>query len=118
MSYAILLWVHSWMRWLVVLALTGAVGGAAYGHVTQQPFTKGMNALRHWTATIGHLQLIVGLLLYFKSPVALGFWSSGTASSTLTFFGWVHALLMILALLVLTVGSAKAKRAPDAASAG
>lgn len=112
MTYANLLWVHSWTRYVVVLALLLAVGMAAYGLLAKRSFSPLVNSVRHWTATIAHIQLIIGVLLYFKSPLVQFFWSENADSTEVTFFGSWHALLMLVAIVVLTIGSAKAKRRP------
>jgi hypothetical protein len=78
-----------------------------------RPFTPAANAWRHWTATIAHLQLLLGMLLYFQSPVvkyALPHDPYHLISEH-TFFRYIHITLMFVAVIVITIGSAKAKRA-------
>ncbi len=77
-------------------------------------FGKTSNALRHWSATILHIQLILGITLYTQSPIIGYFWKNLELISMNTdglFFGLIHMLLMLLAIAVVTIGSAKAKRA-------
>lgn len=71
------------------------------------------NAVRHWTATISHIQLMIGMILYFKSPLVKSFWNNRTEQALprdFTFFSLIHISLMFAAVIVLTVGSAMAKR--------
>lgn len=73
------------------------------------------NSLRHWTATIAHIQLLLGMTLYFQSPTVM-FRMSGTTDKLLNeqdFFRYVHIALMITAIVLITIGSAKAKRQQD-----
>ncbi|MEM9327605.1 MAG: hypothetical protein AAGA85_18200 [Bacteroidota bacterium] len=69
--------------------------------------------VRHWTATIAHIQLTLGILVYVKSPLIQYYFSDFQSAITewnLTFFGLVHAILMVSAIVLITIGSAKAKR--------
>jgi len=76
-------------------------------------FSKSDNALRHWTATFAHIQLVIGVILYIKSPIVQQFWKhsdSGNGSFETAFFSLIHIALMILAVVLVTIGSALAKR--------
>lgn len=104
---------HSILRWLVVFALSYTVIHALLGYKKQKSFIKYDNALRHWTATIVHIQLIVGMILFMKSPLVKYFWGNfRTASENFDalFYGCIHILLMFTAIVIITIGSALAKR--------
>ena len=111
--YQALLFIHTYFRWLVLLSLLLATGRAGIGAAKGAVFTARDNALRHWTATIAHVQLLIGMVLYFQSPV-VQYVLRGTDSSKgldePRFFAWIHAGMMLLAILVLSIGSALAKR--------
>lgn len=112
--YTILLSLHSVLRWFVLLSIMYALYRAYRGYSMNKPFTSLENAIRHWTATIAHVQLVVGFTLYIKSPLIKYFWASDkkeTLSTDLSFFGWMHILLMLIAIVMVTIGSAKARRA-------
>lgn len=86
---------------------------AYIGFTQNKTFSKSDNSLRHWTATIAHIQLIIGIILYIKSPITKYFWSNFSEAihdTDTAFFGFVHILLMIVSVVLLTVGSALAKR--------
>jgi len=108
-----LLIIHSILRWLVVASLFFCIILGWRGMRTDRTFGKIHDHIRHWTATIAHIQLIVGILLTTKSPYFKYFWSNLDSAWTNTdslFFGLAHPLLMIVAIVTLTIGSAKAKR--------
>ncbi|WP_276090289.1 hypothetical protein [Pedobacter sp. JY14-1] len=114
--YSTLLILHSLFRWLVAASLTGSILFSWRGIKHHLPFSTGMDQLRHWTATIAHLQLMIGLTLYFKSPLTrLSIPASGNMRQELMFFKYAHILMMIISIILLTIGSAKAKRAEGAA---
>jgi cytochrome bd-type quinol oxidase subunit 2 len=101
------------MRWLVLVSLVYAVYRAYTGFKSNAPFTKTDDAVRHWTATIAHVQLLIGILVYTQSPIIKYFWRNSSAAihqRDTTFFALIHVFLMIMAIVVLTIGSALAKR--------
>jgi hypothetical protein len=109
--YSILLTAHSIFRWLVLLSLIFAIYRSWRGYAYKSPFTTKDDAIRHWTATIAHVQLMLGIILYSQSPMVKYYFSSGGLSSgEPLFFGVIHILLMLIAIVIITIGSAKAKR--------
>jgi hypothetical protein len=109
--YQSLLIIHSLLRWFLVISLGYSVYRAWRGRRLLLPFTKKDNALRHWTATIAHTQLLAGMVLYTKSPMVKYFNnSSGDMSGEPLFFGAIHISLMLIAIVLVTLGSAKTKR--------
>lgn len=108
--------IHSLLRWLVLLSLLYAIYRAYRGFSERRSFSASDNSARHWTATIAHLQLMAGMVLYFQSPVTSYFWRNfkeAIRQTQSTFFGLVHGSLMLTAILVITIGSALAKRRQD-----
>ncbi len=113
--YYYLLALHSFTRWLVVISIIWSVIIAWRGWLGGRPFTVFDNRLRHITATIAHVQLILGLWLYFISPVVnyfLHHFHEALHQREVRFFGMEHSTMMLLAIVIITIGSALAKRAP------
>lgn len=109
--YYQLLTLHSIARWLVLVTLVVSVVAAFNGLIKGRPFSGKDNALRHWTATTAHIQLMIGMILYTQSPVVKYFWkNSGAASFDIKFYSAIHSALMLSSIVVLTIGSALAKR--------
>jgi hypothetical protein len=98
---------------LVLASLLLAIYKAFKGYFFKLEFKRSDNAVRHWTATIAHIQLLIGITLYFQSPVIKYFlknFNEARQSFDLIFFGLIHSTLMLIAIVVLTIGSALAKR--------
>lgn len=111
--HSTLLLVHSWSRWLVLGFLLYAIYRASIGYFKNVLFTKADDSVRHWTATVAHIQLTLGIILFTNSPVAKGYWVSGRAllqDFDTTFFGLIHSIMMLTSVVILTIGSALAKR--------
>jgi hypothetical protein len=77
--YVTLLAIHSLLRWLVLASLLFALYRAYSGWLQNKTFTPFENSVRHTTATIVHLQFLIGLWLYFISPV-VGYFLNNFAS--------------------------------------
>ncbi|WP_207512891.1 hypothetical protein [Longitalea luteola] len=111
--YQFLIYLHSYVRWFVLVSLFLAVWKACSGYFFKRKFTKGDNAVRHWTATIAHIQLMAGMTLYFQSPLIKYFLKNGNKTmedAGYLFFGIIHSTLMLVAIVIVTVGSALTKR--------
>ena len=111
--YPTLLVLHSLFRWLVLAGLLYSIYRAYRGLKNNAAFTKADDRWRHWTATIAHIQLVIGFTLYLKSPVVKFFFSSLREASghlETLFFGAIHILMMLAAITIITIGSAMAKR--------
>ncbi|WP_210150705.1 hypothetical protein [Chryseobacterium scophthalmum] len=111
--YQTLTFLHSILRWLVLLSLLYSIFRAYKGYFSSGEFLKADNAVRHWTATIAHVQLVLGITLYSQSPIIKYFWNNydeAKQSFDVLFFGMIHISLMLLAIIVITIGSSISKR--------
>jgi hypothetical protein len=114
--YQTLPFYHNFMRWIVLASLLFAIYRAYKGYYSKAAFSKIDNAVRHWTATIAHVQLMIGMVLYFQSPIIKYFMANfkeAVKTFDLLFFGLIHSSLMLTAIVIITIGSAKAKRKPN-----
>jgi hypothetical protein len=101
------------MRWLVLASLLYAIYRAYKGYTSNTQFSKTDNATRHWTATISHIQLVIGITLYTQSPIIKYFWNNfneAIRNLDTAFFGLLHIILMLTAIILITIGSALSKR--------
>lgn len=101
------------MRWFVLASLFYAIYRGLRGWRTGITFEVWDNALRHSTATIAHVQLMIGYTLYFSSPVIQYFRDHADEAGLpydFRFFGLIHIILMTIAIVLITIGSAMAKR--------
>jgi hypothetical protein len=111
--YTVELTLHSWLRWLVLISLLYSLYRAYRGWFNGSVFTIFENRVRHNTATIAHIQLIFGIWLYFISPITTFFlhhFKDAVHIREIRFFGIEHSSTMLIAVLLITIGSALAKR--------
>lgn len=111
--YQTLTFYHSIMRWLVLASLLYAIYRSYKGYTSNAQFSKTDNSIRHWTATISHIQLVIGILLYTQSQIIKYFWNNfneAIHNLDTAFFGLLHIILMLTAIILITIGSALSKR--------
>jgi hypothetical protein len=108
--HALFLFIHSLFRWVVLLAGFYAVA-AAFGRRDARP--------GRWFAISLDIQLLIGLILYWLSPITSGAVSDMAAAMqnrVVRFWTVEHATSMILALVLAHVGVARARKGKGGAA--
>lgn len=103
-----LLDLHSAIRYLIVLLLTGSVATAFYGLASRQRYSEGIRKLHLATRILLNLQMLIGLLLYiFKGYYSM--WTQLASLPEMTiFFTAVHIIGMIIGIGLVNAGYHKA----------
>lgn len=117
--YPHLLATHNLLRWVFLVFILISLVQAYSGWLGNRPYTKIANLFKTLTVSTIHLQLIIGVILYFVSPLVaefLGNMGGSMKNKDLRFFGMEHAVMMLLAVVCVTIGSAKSKRQPNDAA--
>ena len=110
--YLIFKEIHSYAAALLLATLITALFFIIYGWITNKSFSKTnqMFALIGLAAT--HTQVLFGLILYFLSPLGLSnFSGAAMKDSASRLYMLEHPLMMILAVVLVTIGYTKAKKA-------
>ena len=115
--YATVLLIHSWLRWLVLLAGLFAVGSALSG-IAQKRGWGAMDNRAGLLFTIAlDLQMLLGLVLYFLlSPLtraALGDFGAAMGDSLLRFWAVEHVFGMLVGLVLAHRGRSRARAIQD-----
>lgn len=113
--YNILQTIHSYWAYLVVLVVALATIKAVVGYFSKKEYNYKYFRLALGALIVNHLQLLLGLILYFVSP--LGFKSilnNGMAvvmkDSILRLYAVEHITVMLLATTLITIGYSKHKK--------
>jgi hypothetical protein len=114
--YSIVLLLHSWSRWLVIIFGLIAVFRAFGGWQGRRPYLGADNGMGAAFVGSMHLQLLLGLILYLGlSPFGLkAMQAAGGAAMkdpTTRFWGVEHITAMILAVVFAQVGRSLSKKA-------
>lgn len=105
-----LLHAHSGLRWVALILLVLTI--VYYATRMKSEYNKTAKQLALFTLISVHLQLVIGLILYFFSPVMKAVFSSGQVMSNSfnRFMAMEHPLMMVIAITLITVGYSKAKK--------
>lgn len=113
--YATILNVHSWLRWVVLIAGLWAILRAA--RPGPHPWTPSDDRSARLFLIALDVQMVLGLLLYFAlSPLTRAAMSNMAASmkvSAVRFFLVEHAFGMVIGLALAHIGAVKLRRAPE-----
>lgn len=103
---------HSGWAYLVLLFLVIAIVNSAVGFSAKKEFTAKDRKIALLGLIATHLQLVIGLLVYFVSPLgasALG----EMKNAALRLTSLEHPLINIIAIVLITIGWSKHKRTQD-----
>lgn len=100
---------HSGMRWIIVIVLVLSFLVALIKWLSKSQSDTGLKPLSLITMISAHIQLLVGLILYFISPkVVLS--TVAFKDTVMRFFTLEHSLIMLIAITLITIGHSSAKK--------
>ena len=108
----ILIHAHSGWRWIVLILLLAAVVKMNIGWKGNKSFTAGDKKLGLFAMVAFHIQFLVGWILFFLSS-KVQFVDGMMGNSMLRFFTVEHSLMMTLAMVLITIGYSKSKKATN-----
>lgn len=103
---------HSGWAYLVLLLLVIAVLNALIGFSSKKEFTAKDRKIALFALIVTHVQLLIGMFLYFVSPLgkaALG----EMKNADLRLTSLEHPLINLIAIILITVGWSKHKKLSD-----
>lgn len=110
---------HSLTAYVVLVLLFVALLNAVMGSIKKSDFSPRDFKLTLWALIATHIQVILGLVLYFISPLGIKSFSSNGAQvmkdATLRLFAVEHISVMLIAAVILTIGYSKQKRTEESA---
>lgn len=109
--YAGLVHAHSGLRWIVLVLLIAAVFTALSKWQSRGSYTEGNRKLYLFTLIAVHTQFLLGLILLFMSP-KVNF--SLLSDKFYRFFSIEHTVGMLAAIVLITIGYSRSKRADGA----
>ena len=99
---------HSTLAYVLLAGLIISIGYVLFAYLQNKWYNRKMALLGLICA---HLQLVVGLIIYFVSPLGIK-GASGEAMkiSTARLYFLEHPLMMLIAIVLITVGYSRAKK--------
>jgi hypothetical protein len=106
---------HSGWAYVALLLLVLVLLSAGLGLASKKEFTAKDRKIALFGLIAAHLQLVIGLIVYFVSPVGLALLGEmKNAAARLT--SLEHPLINIIAIALITIGWSKHKKATDSAA--
>ncbi len=107
--YHTLLLSHSLLRYFILIALVVVIVKSLMGMMNKEPFGKWDNKFSLYLLIFTHLQLVVGLILYFVSPWVK--FSGETMGDKVGRYWTVeHIFGMLIAVVLITIARISLKR--------
>lgn len=111
--YNTVITIHSYWAYIVLLVLLIAVINAIYKSVTGKEYQAKDFRISLFTLIVSHIQLLIGLVLYFVSP-RFQLWSElggkVMSNSLARLYLVEHPLINIIAVALITIGYSKHKK--------
>ncbi len=103
---------HSGLAYLALLALVLVIIWALVGALSGREFQEKDRKIALIAFILCHIQLLVGLILYFVSPLGYSLLAGGgaMADATARLTALEHPLINILAIVLVSVGFIRAKK--------
>lgn len=108
-----MLHLHSLLRWAVLILLLVAIFRSLNGWLNKKPFTDGDNKTGLYLMLFAHLQLVLGIILYYTQgwfDVPFGESMKVAASR---FWKVEHLVTMLIAITLITFGRIRSKKATE-----
>jgi len=104
-----LLHTHSFLRYFILIALIVVIVKAVIGLINKTPYGKWDNKLGLYLFIFTHVQLLVGLILYFVSPF-VKFGSETMSNKETRYWTVEHIFSMLIAVVLITLARTTSKR--------
>ena len=103
---------HSGLAYLALLALVLVIFWALIGTLSGREFQEKDRKIALIAFIICHIQLLVGLILYFVSPLGFSLLAGGgaMADATARLTALEHPLINIVAIVLVSIGFIRAKK--------
>ena len=107
--YSLLLDIHSFLRYIVLLLLVVVILKSLAGWLGNKPFQKVDEKLALFLLISAHIQLLLGLSLYFSSPL-VEFSKLTMKVKMLRYWAVEHVSMMLIAIILITIAKSSLKR--------
>lgn len=105
---------HSYLAWILLPLLMITILTSLFLMIRRKPFTERFRKLTLVVFIAAHIQLLIGLILYFFSPMGFSAFSGEAMSNSLMRLYLVeHPFAMILGIILISIGYIRAKKPGD-----
>ena len=108
-AYSFVQHLHSGFRYIVLVLFIYTILMAFLGWLGKRPYTNGNRLSNLFAMISAHTQLLIGIVLYFLSPL-VAFNSTTMKDPVTRYFTVEHWVMMLIALALITIGHSKSKK--------
>lgn len=115
--YTGMMHLHSTLRYVLLILLLISIYKAYTGYKQNRSFTSSDDKFSLYTMITAHIQLLIGLYMYFTSPKvksALADMGTAMGDKVLRFLAVEHILGMLIGIGLITIGRVASKKKPTA----
>ena len=107
--YSFFLQLHSGFRYVVMVLILLAILRALVGWLSKGPYKKGNRMINLFALISAHTQLLIGLVLYFLSPL-VQFTKETMKNADTRYWTMEHLVMMLFAIVLITIGHSRSKK--------
>jgi len=108
-AYSFVQHLHSGFRYIVLVLFIYAIISAFIGWLGNRPYSNGNRLTNLFAMISAHTQLLIGIVLYFLSPL-VAFNGTTMKDPVTRYFTVEHWVMMVIAIAIITVGHSKSKK--------
>lgn len=108
-AYSFVQHLHSGFRYIVLVLFIYAIISAFIGWLGNKPYSNGNRLTNLFAMISAHTQLLIGIVLYFLSPL-VAFNSTTMKDPVTRYFTVEHWVMMVIAIAIITIGHSKSKK--------
>lgn len=110
--HSLLLLFHSTIRYFVLIFLILVIVRSLMGWMNRKGYTNTDDKVSLWLFILTHTQLLIGLILFFVSPVVI-FSGASMKDSVARYWLVEHNTMMIIAIVLISVARISIKKIAD-----
>ncbi len=108
-AYSFFQELHSGFRFIVMVLFIYTLLVALFGWIGRSPYTNRNRVTNLIALASVHTQLVIGVILYFLSPL-VQFNKDTMKDPSLRYFTVEHWVMMVIAIVIITIGHSKSKK--------
>lgn len=110
--HSLLLLFHSTIRYFVLIFLILVIVRSLMGWMNRKDYTNTDDKVSLWLFILTHTQLLIGLILFFVSPVVI-FSGASMKDSIARYWLVEHNTMMLIAIVLISVARISIKKIAD-----
>ena len=110
--HSLLLLFHSTLRYFVLIFLILVIVRSLMGWMNRKDYTNTDDKVSLWLFILTHTQLLIGLILFFVSPVVI-FSGASMKDSVARYWLVEHNTMMLIAIVLISVARISIKKIAD-----